>query len=209
VTAVIAMAFRVAGRHALLVEVADAAGAQATYAAIGRAVAAGAMPAPRDIVPAARTVLLDGVDPGRWQEYLAAQPVPVGAAPGGDVVRIPLRYNGPDLAEVGAAWGCPPDDVPGLHQEASYTVAFCGFAPGFAYCTASVSRPSVPRRPDPRTRVPAGSVALAGEFCGIYPAELPGGWQLIGQTDVVLFDIDRSEPALLKPGDQVRFEVVT
>jgi KipI family sensor histidine kinase inhibitor len=204
----VTMAFRVVGQHALCVEVANTAAAQATYAAILSAVESGELAAPRDVIPAARTVLLDGVEPGRWQDYLASQRVIAGPAIGGDVVRVSLRYNGPDLAEVAAAWGCAPSDVPRLHLETTYTVAFCGFAPGFAYCTGDIARPPVPRRSDPRTRVPAGSVALAGEFCGIYPTAMPGGWQLIGRTELVLFDVDRAQPALLKPGDRVQFEGV-
>jgi KipI family sensor histidine kinase inhibitor len=93
-----------------------------------------------------------------------------------------------------------------MHQAATYTVVFCGFAPGFAYCVGDPARPPVPRRADPRTRVPAGSVGFAGDYCGIYPNEMPGGWQLVGTTELVLFDPARAEPALLSPGDRVKFE---
>ncbi len=87
-------------------------------------------------------------------------------------------------------------------------MAFCGFAPGFAYCVPTEPLPEVPRRDVPRERVPSGSVALAGEYCGVYPTEMPGGWQLLGRTTAVLFDPGREEPALLVPGDSVRFQAL-
>ncbi|MGH3446744.1 MAG: 5-oxoprolinase subunit B family protein, partial [Nocardioidaceae bacterium] len=111
-----------------------------------------------------------------------------------------------DLDVVADSWSCSVDDVVARHQAATFTVAFCGFAPGFAYCTSDPPLPPVRRRADPRTEVPAGSVALAGEYCGVYPRALPGGWQLIGVTDRTLFDPEQTEPALLRPGDTVRFE---
>lgn len=118
-----------------------------------------------------------------------------------------VRYDGADLEEVAAAWGCGVDDVVRRHLDARFTVAFCGFAPGFAYCTSDPQLPDVPRRRDPRIKVPAGSVALAGPYCGVYPRQMPGGWQLIATTAEVLFDPDREHAALLSPGDLLRFEV--
>ena len=94
------------------------------------------------------------------------------------------------------------------HTATAWRVGFCGFAPGFAYLIDGHPRLQVPRKREPRTRVPGGSVALAGEFSGIYPRESPGGWQLIGRTDAPVWDVNRPEPALLKPGMRVRFRAV-
>jgi KipI family sensor histidine kinase inhibitor len=166
------------------------------------------LPAVRDIVPAARSVLLDGVDVASWRAVLGDQRIQRMAAASGDDVVIPVRYDGADLEVIADAWHCSVEDVVARHQAADFVVAICGFAPGFAYCTALPRLPTVPRRAEPRPRVPAGSVAVAGEFCGMYPNEMPGGWQLLGTTDAALFDVTRSRPALLQPGDRVRFEAV-
>jgi KipI family sensor histidine kinase inhibitor len=120
-------------------------------------------------------------------------------------VEIPVRYDGPDLDDVAALAGCRRDELIALHTGALYTAAFIGFAPGFAYLTGGDDRLVVPRRAAPRSAVPAGSVALAAGYCGIYPRESPGGWQLIGTTDAELWNTARAEPALLAPGTRVRF----
>ena len=207
--------FRPVGRDALLVEVADVDGAAAVYRLVRRLAAAGqgSLQPPRDVVPAARTVLLDHVaDVDGWQRLLqshaaslAGEPPVPGAATATEIV-LRVRYDGPDLDGVAAAWRCTPEEVVRRHSEAGYRVAFCGFAPGFAYCTSDREAPPVPRRDEPRTSVPAGSVGLAGRYCGVYPQTMPGGWQLVGTTDAVMFDAGRAEPALLNPGDLVRFE---
>jgi KipI family sensor histidine kinase inhibitor len=127
------------------------------------------------------------------------------AAPTGASVEIPVRYDGPDLDEVAASTGLSPEDVAARHLGVEYVVGFLGFAPGFAYLLGGDERLRVERRAEPRERVPAGSVALAGPYSGIYPRESPGGWQLIGSTATVLFDATRDPPALLSPGDRVRF----
>lgn len=118
---------------------------------------------------------------------------------------IPVAYEGPDLAAVAALANLSIEAVAALHQESLYTVGFIGFAPGFAYLVDGDPRLHVPRRDVPRTHVPAGSVALAGVYSGVYPRESPGGWHLIGRTSFVLFDPARAEPATLSPGDLVRF----
>ncbi|MGQ4361335.1 5-oxoprolinase subunit B family protein [Streptomyces sp. SAS_272] len=193
------------GDDALLVEVASGAEAEALHAELVRRRAAGLLRA-REIVPAARTVLLDGLaDPGRVASELAAAEVPPVPAREQAVVEIPTRYDGPDLAEVAARWGVPEREVAGIHAAAEFRVAFCGFAPGFGYLTGLPARYDVPRRATPRTAVPAGSVALAGPYTGVYPRASPGGWQLIGTTDVVLWDHTRVPAALLSPGTRVRF----
>lgn len=162
-----------------------------------------------DVVPAARTVLVsldpalattDGVE--RWVR--AARPVP-GDRPGAGELEVPVVYDGEDLADVADALGCSTDEVVARHTGTVWTVAFCGFAPGFGYATAADGDWQVPRRATPRTRVPAGSVALAGEFSSVYPRESPGGWQLVGRTDLAVFDVDRDPAALLRPGVRVRF----
>jgi allophanate hydrolase subunit 1 len=204
----VAMRFRDVGRHALLVEVDDLEAATAVHRWIlGHE--EGEVEHPRDVIPAARSVLLDGVDPAWWRELLHGQQISRGEPPVGDDIVVPMRYDGADLADVAMAWDCSIDEVVARHSTTMFVVAFCGFAPGFAYCSPLASLPPVARRPEPRRRVPAGSVGLAGEFCGLYPNEMPGGWQLIGRTDERLFDPERPKPALLQPGDKVRFEVVT
>jgi KipI family sensor histidine kinase inhibitor len=121
---------------------------------------------------------------------------------------VPVTYGGQDLHLVAAAWGVEPASVVRRHLEATWTVAFTGFSPGFGYLRTESDWPSVARRESPRTRVPAGSVALAGGYTGIYPQNSPGGWQLIGTTELDLFDADRDPPALLWPGRNVRFQEV-
>ena len=122
-----------------------------------------------------------------------------------DVVEVAVRYDGPDLADVAALTGLTVDEVVGAHTGRLWQVGFAGFAPGFAYLVDGDPRLAVPRRATPRTSVPAGAVGLAGAFSGIYPRASPGGWQLIGHTDVALWDLDRDPPALLQPGLRVRF----
>jgi KipI family sensor histidine kinase inhibitor len=200
------------GQDALLVELGSRERAAAAYRVV-RAIVGGTAPiVVRDVVPAATTVLLDGVsDVGAWRGALTSSAIDamiavaeVGAAD--DPVVIPVRYDGDDLEVVARAWACSPTEVAERHASTAFTVAFCGFAPGFAYCTSDPPLPEAPRRPDPRPRVPAGSVGVAAEYCGIYPRAMPGGWQLIGTTDARLFDVRRDPPALLMPGARVRFE---
>lgn len=124
------------------------------------------------------------------------------------VIEIPVRYggeSGPDLDVVAAHAGLSAADVIATHAAGDYRVAMLGFAPGFAYLLGLDERLHAPRRAQPRTRVPAGSVAIGGAQTGIYPRELPGGWQIIGQTSATLFDAARTPPALLAPGQRVRF----
>ena len=159
-----------------------------------------------DVVLGARTVLVRG-DPRECRDLVArSSPRDVDdiAAP---TVEIPVTYDGADLADVASLTGLTTADVVAAHTGTPWTVAFGGFAPGFSYLVGGDVRLRVPRRPTPRTVVPAGSVGLAAEFSGVYPRESPGGWQLIGRTDVVLWDVDGRPPALLAPGTRVRFVV--
>ena len=170
-----------------------------------------ALPGVLDIVPASRTVLLK-LDGPRQQpavrRRLRALRVDVGVvatAPAVEPVVIDVVYDGADLAEVADRTGLTTAQVINAHTATPWQVGFGGFAPGFAYLVGGDPRLSVPRRSEPRSSVPAGAVGLAGEFTGIYPRRSPGGWQLIGHTDVVLWDIDRPDPALLTPGMWVQF----
>jgi KipI family sensor histidine kinase inhibitor len=128
------------------------------------------------------------------------------------LVEIPVCYggdDGPDLVEVARRCALTIDEVIARHAAATYTVAMLGFAPGFPYLLGLDTRLHTPRRATPRTRVPAGSVAIGGAQTGIYPAELPGGWQLIGRTPLTLFDATFDPPCLLAAGDRVRFRAIT
>jgi KipI family sensor histidine kinase inhibitor len=163
-----------------------------------------------DIVPAARTVLLKLDGPGRQsaiRRRLGALEVSPDATASTlhEPVLIDVVYDGADLAEVAELTGMTIAQVIAAHTANPWTVGFCGFAPGFAYLIGGDPRLAVPRRSEPRPSVPAGAVGLAGEFTGIYPRRSPGGWQLIGHTDAVLWDIDRPDPALLTPGMRVQF----
>lgn len=165
-----------------------------------------------DIVPAARTLLVtvretDQLGGVRDALRSLVAEVDLSQAPPGDleVVEIPVRYDGPDLDDVAGATGLSREEVVEAHTASTCRVGFGGFAPGFAYLVDGDPRLEVPRRDTPRTKVPAGSVALAGTYSGIYPRSSPGGWQVIGTTDAVLWDVDRDPPALLRPGVVVRF----
>jgi KipI family sensor histidine kinase inhibitor len=194
------------GDRALLVELGRTERVVAWVDALRRA----EVPGVADLVPAAETVLVvadDGADVRALREALVAVvPEETGALPsGGDVVEIPVRYDGPDLADVARLTGLSEGEVVAAHSGALWRVAFGGFAPGFAYLVGDDDRLHVPRRDSSRTAVPAGSVGLAGAYSGVYPRESPGGWQLIGTTDVPMWDLDRDPPALLRPGATVRF----
>ena len=196
------------GREALLVEVDDLDAALALYAALRSA----ALPGVVDLVPAARTVLIKidpaVTSPAAVREATAGLRIDAQREAGSGTVEIPVRYDGPDLAEVAERTGLSPDEVVALHTGSRWTVAFAGFVPGFGYLTGGDPRLDVPRRDSPRTRIPAGSVGLAGRFSGVYPSDSPGGWQLIGSTTERMWDLDRPEPALLVPGVEVIFKAV-
>ncbi|MEW2377080.1 allophanate hydrolase subunit 1 [Micromonospora sp. NPDC047812] len=240
------MRIRPVGAHALLIDCADADQVEAWRAELWRRRERGELTAV-EIVPAATTVLLDGVpDPATTAARIAAWP-PRPGAPGGptvagapaadsaatgsagtgsagtgraaaggtaagagtpaaaaDLVEVPVTYDGEDLPLVASQWGVDVPTVVDRLRRTRFRVAFCGFAPGFAYLTGLPAELAVPRLPTPRPRVPAGSVALAGPYAGIYPAASPGGWLLVGRTAMALFDVHADPPARLTPGTRVR-----
>ena len=202
-------AVRPYGASALLVEVEDA--EQALDLAL---LVRGSGLRCTEVVPAARTVLLDGVEARAEVEALLARwaagargaaPEAAGPRP---VVEVPVTYDGEDLARVADLWGVDEDEVVARHTGTELVSAFCGFAPGFAYLAGLPRAWAVPRLDAPRARVPAGSVALADTWCGVYPSASPGGWLLLGTTDLPVWDEARTDqPALLAPGTRVRFVV--
>ncbi|MET7831878.1 allophanate hydrolase subunit 1 [Micromonospora sediminicola] len=199
------MRIRPVGAHALLLDCDDADQVEAWRAELWHRRDAGELAA-REIVPAAVTVLLDGVpDPASTAARIAGWR-PRNTVGGADSVevRVPTVYDGADLPAVADHWGVDVPAVVARLRRTEFRVAFCGFAPGFAYLTGLPPELAVPRLATPRTRVPAGSVALAGPYAGIYPTASPGGWLLIGRTDLPLFDVHADPPARLAPGTRVR-----
>lgn len=202
------MRFLPVGPRCLLVELDDLAATLALFDAL----AADPLPGVAEVVPAARTLLVrtrpgvaaDAALAGRIRARRRAPGLRPAAA-AAETVEIPVTYDGADLEAVARHLGLGVAEVIAAHQAATWQVAFCGFAPGFAYMTGDDPRFDLPRRPAPRTRIPAGAVALAARFCGIYPRDTPGGWQLIGTTRVPMWDLARDPPALLRPGLRVRF----
>jgi KipI family sensor histidine kinase inhibitor len=194
------------GDSALLVHMDDLGGVHDAYRRLRQAQVPGVV----DLVPAARTLLVV-TDPGaadipRIESALAVPSETVAASAAGDLVRIPVIYDGEDLEEVARLVGITVEEVITRHSAREYVAAFCGFLPGFAYLTGLDDGLHVPRLGTPRVRVPAGSVAIADQFTAVYPRQSPGGWRLIGRTDHELFDIEHDPPALLSPTTRVRFE---
>jgi KipI family sensor histidine kinase inhibitor len=218
------------GDCAVLVRLGDSIDKEINRAALalGDALAAAGLPGIRDIAPAYASVCLRydvdaWVDPAGTRgayECIAARlqtlldvatretaPAPAPRPP----LEIPVCYGGefgPDLDSIAQHAGLDPREVVERHARADYRVAMLGFMPGFPYLLGLDPSLNAPRRASPRTRVPAGSVAIGGAQTGIYPRELPGGWQLIGRTPFVLFDPARAQPTLLQPGQHVRFRAV-
>lgn len=193
------------GTAALLLELGSLDDVLALYAALLDDRPTGVL----DLVPTAHTLLVyfDPEITGAGAVERAARGVTprYGDQRSGGLLEIPVVYDGEDLEEVGSLTGWGASGVVERHTAAEWTVAFCGFVPGFGYMVDPAGEWDVPRRSTPRTRVPPGSVALARAYAGVYPRETPGGWQLIGRTDLEVFDLDRDPPALLMPGTRVRF----
>jgi KipI family sensor histidine kinase inhibitor len=164
-----------------------------------------------DILAAAETVLIKADSPQSARRIAARLPeldLAVQAQAEGKLVQIDTVYDGEDLAEVGRLTGLGVEGVVAAHTGQVWTVAFGGFAPGFGYMVGENESLEVPRRSSPRTAVPAGSVALAGNYSAVYPRQSPGGWQLIGRTAARMWDLGREQPALAAPGDRVQFRAV-
>ncbi|EHS50022.1 urea amidolyase related protein [Rhizobium sp. PDO1-076] len=162
-----------------------------------------------DMVPAARTLMIrfraEKLTAERLAATIATRDLSARLEASDMLVEIPVNYDGEDLADVAELTGLSVEDVARRHTESTFTVAFCGFAPGFGYLVGGDPALQVPRRQSPRTKIPAGSVALAGAFSGVYPQNSPGGWQIIGTTPEKMWDLSRDPPALFQPGHRVRF----
>ncbi|QYN23822.1 5-oxoprolinase subunit PxpB [Amycolatopsis sp. DSM 110486] len=199
------MLWRPCGEHAALLDcdsLAQMTAARATVEAAG-------VDGIADLVPGARSLLVVA-EPGSpalksVRELLDGADLTHPPAGSPREVTLDVHYDGEDLPLVARDAGVSEADVVKLHTEAQYTVAFTGFAPGFGYLTGLPDALRQPRLESPRTKVPAGSVGIGGEFTGVYPRESPGGWRLLGHTDATLFDPAAERPALFAPGDRVRF----
>lgn len=199
------MRFLPVNRQAILVELADL---QQTLVLLG-ALQAQPIEGVQELVPAARTILVQFAPHIIGAAQLVRRIADCdlsGSVQRSDVlVQIPVRYDGEDLAEVAQILGITAEEVVSRHTGSEWSVAFTGFAPGFAYLSGGDPIFNVPRRATPRTKVPAGAVALAGSFSAVYPQASPGGWQIIGVTDAAMWDLARDLPALLQPGYRVQF----
>lgn len=204
-----ALRVRTCGESAVLVEVGETADVLGLLAGLR----ADPIEGVTSLVPAARTLLLsyapEKIDAETLTAELLRRPLLAPAVRTLDEVVVPVHYEGPDLADVARHCGLSEREVVARHTAGRYRVAFCGFAPGFAYLTGLDRSLYVPRRPSPRTRVPAGAVAIAAEFSAVYPRDTPGGWQLLGHTSLPVWETDREPPALLAPGTSVRFVEAT
>jgi len=200
------------GDKAILVELEDASQRRQLEEALRRDPVSGVL----EHVPAARTVLVRAVSADqvpaialRLREIQLDGRTTSSATVEAEPIRIPTRYDGPDLDEVSRQLGLPPAKVIARHTGQLWTVEFAGFAPGFGYLLGDEGGLEVARRDSPRVRIPPGSVGLAGPYSAVYPGPSPGGWQLIGRTDEVMWDVTRDPPALLSPGTRVQFIDVT
>jgi inhibitor of KinA len=208
-----------AGESALVVEFEERIdpGINARAIACAETIQAAHLAGVRDVVPTYRSVAVY-FDPLRtdhdaltaWLERAADQPLTPASAPR-EPIRIPVCYGGdlgPDLAEVASFAGIAESEVAQLHAGGSYRVFMLGFVPGFAYLGIVDARIAAPRHKTPRVRVPAGSVGIAGMQTGVYSADTPGGWQLVGRTPIKPFDPSRDDPFLMKAGDAVQFYAI-
>lgn len=197
------------GRTALLVELDGLRDVLALHAALDQSRPQAPGRSVVDLVPAERTLLVR-FDPARVgvedvRDWVTSATPVRGDDVTGAAVTIPVAYDGPDLEETARLLGWSRAELVEAHTSCLWRSGFIGFAPGFGYLVPDRSWPSVPRRSEPRTRVPAGSVAVAGGYSGVYPRASPGGWQLLGRTDLEVWDVRRDPPALLAPGTTVRF----
>ncbi|TFV61616.1 allophanate hydrolase subunit 1 [Mycobacterium sp. PS03-16] len=198
-------ALRACGEHAWLLDLDD----NRTVHRWAAAIRVAELPGVREVVPGLTTLLVT-VDP-HVTTASAVRAALGRIRPGAEELGesdehvIDVHYDGEDLDAVSALTGLTVAEVIAAHTGSVWTVAFCGFAPGFSYLVGGDPRLHVPRRDEARVRVPAGAVAIAGAFSAVYPRVSPGGWQLLGHTDAVLWDPDADPPAVLRPGAVVRF----
>lgn len=199
------MRFLPVNRQAIMVELADL---QQTLVLLA-SLQAQPIEGVQELVPAARTILVyfepHRITAAQLVNAIAGRDLQGSVQRSEVLVQIPVRYDGEDLAEVAQILGISAEEVVRRHTGSEWSVAFTGFAPGFAYLSGGDAIFNVPRRATPRTKVPAGAVALAGSFSAVYPQASPGGWQIIGVTDTAMWDLSRDLPALLQPGYRVRF----
>lgn len=199
------MRFLPASLTTILVELADLDQTLALFASLE----ADPIDGIEETVPAARTLMIrfrpQDVTAEELASEIATRDLSAKIKPSDKMVEIPVRYDGEDLNDVAELTGLSVEEVIRRHTESEFTVAFCGFAPGFGYLVGGDPALHVPRRQSPRTRIPAGSVALAGAFSGVYPQSSPGGWQILGTTPLKMWDIARDPGALFQPGYRVRF----
>ncbi|MGN6441542.1 MAG: 5-oxoprolinase/urea amidolyase family protein [Arthrobacter sp.] len=198
---------RPAGDRAILVELSSLDAVLSLQAQL----TAHPQPGQIDVIAAAATVLVTADTPQAVRGLAAhVRSLDLGAHAEIEsaLVTIDVVYDGEDLDEVGSLTGLGWQAVVAAHTGQLWTAAFAGFAPGFAYLTGENPSLEVPRRRSPRTAVPAGAVALGGAYSAVYPRQSPGGWQLIGRTDALMWDLGRENPALIRPGDTVRFNAV-
>ncbi|MFL4479462.1 5-oxoprolinase/urea amidolyase family protein [Paeniglutamicibacter sp. ORCA_105] len=197
-------ATRFAGTRSVLVELSDL----DSVLALGALLEASPLPGQLDVLAAATTIFIKADSWANARKIAAAVPaLELGTAPAntGSLVTVDVHYDGEDLAEVAKLTGLSVESVINAHSHQIWRAAFGGFAPGFAYLLGENRALNVPRRDTPRKVVPAGAVALAGDYSAVYPRQSPGGWQLIGHTDAVLWDLERENPALIRPQDRVQF----
>ncbi|MET4004001.1 KipI family sensor histidine kinase inhibitor [Arthrobacter sp. UYCu511] len=198
------LATRFAGSKAVLVELSDL----DSVLALAALLSANPLPGQIDVLAAASTLFIKADSTASAEKIATAVLAMELCAAGsntGSLVEIPVHYDGEDLAEVAGLTGLSIEAVINAHTQQIWRAAFGGFAPGFAYLMGENQLLNVPRRSTPRKVVPSGAVALAGNSSAVYPRQSPGGWQLIGHTDAVLWDLDREKPALIRPQDRVRF----
>ncbi|MEX6430096.1 MAG: 5-oxoprolinase subunit B family protein [Ferrimicrobium sp.] len=194
------------GERALLIELEDLESVLGLYAEIEQRRKGGWHHDIVDVVPAARTILLDGIsDPDAaateltgWKRFRAFPTE-------GPLVELETIYDGDDLHNVAKICNLSPSELIAAHGGVTFMSAFCGFSPGFTYLSGLPDELQVPRLNNPRPSVPAGAVALADEFCAVYPRSSPGGWQIIGHTETSVWDSSKDPPTLLQPGTRVRF----
>ncbi|GAA1858639.1 5-oxoprolinase/urea amidolyase family protein [Paeniglutamicibacter psychrophenolicus] len=195
---------RFAGTRSVLVELSDL----DSVLALSALLKATPLPGQVDVLAAASTLFIKADCAANARAIAGTvRSLELGSAPAnaGSLVEVPVHYDGEDLAEVAELTGLSVEGVINAHSSQTWRAAFGGFAPGFAYLLGENQQLHVPRRATPRKVVPSGAVALAGDYSAVYPRQSPGGWQLVGHTDAVLWDLDRANPALIRPQDRVRF----